>query len=225
MLDERQHLRAHRRIVLALRARPTRRRCPDRDPRAASNRSRTRRRCSGVTRSAHLAKQPGAGQRPAPLQRRGRHAERIGGVFDAEPGEVAQLDDARLLRIDLFEPRQRIVQRRQHQRRVRTRPRARRSSTPGSSRPIVSARRVREPARRGSAASIARRCRRSAARRARACRRRRGAGKPRAPGRSPGASVPDARAACTRRQAGAARRRRSARGRGRAAVVEADRRS
>ena len=65
VVDERQHFVAHDRIVgrFARRSRP--RRSPARSS-AASNRSRTRRRCSGVTRRlAQLAEQPGAGERPA----------------------------------------------------------------------------------------------------------------------------------------------------------------
>ena len=44
----------------------------------------------------------------------GRHAERVGRFVDAVAGEVAQLDDARLLRIQALEPLERFVERGQH---------------------------------------------------------------------------------------------------------------
>ena len=187
---------------------------------AASNRSRTRR-CGGchavvrldvacACRSAQLAEQPGARQRPAPLQRRRRHAERVGGLLDAETGEVAQLDDPRLLGVDLLEPRRAPRRAPAASRPGPRRPRASRTATRGSGRPIASARRARGRARPESAASIARRCRRSGACRSTACRRPRAAGRPRARAPSPAASARAARGACTRRRAGAARRRRAA---------------
>src|SRR5207247_8841508 len=42
-----------------------------------------------------LAEKPRARQCPAPLERRRRNAKRIGGFLDAQPGEIAQLDDLR----------------------------------------------------------------------------------------------------------------------------------
>src|SRR5262249_37596000 len=55
--------------------------------------------------------QPGPGQRPSALERCRRHIERFGGVLDAEAGEKPELDDPRLLGIDLLEAVQRVVER------------------------------------------------------------------------------------------------------------------
>jgi hypothetical protein len=60
------------------------------------------------------AEQPRARERPAALQCRGGHAHHVGGLFDAHAGEIAELDDLRLLGIDFLEPAHRLVERRQH---------------------------------------------------------------------------------------------------------------
>src|ERR1700704_251606 len=84
---------------------------------AASNRSRTRRCWSAVMTdplAAQLAEQPRPRERKSALERGRRHAERIGRFLDAEACEVSQLDDARLLGVELLQPLQRFVERRQH---------------------------------------------------------------------------------------------------------------
>jgi hypothetical protein len=82
---------------------------------ARTRRARSSRR-NGRSRSlvsTQFTKQPRARKRPAPLDRRRRHAERIARFFDAQPGEESQLDDARQLGVDLFETFERFVDRRQ----------------------------------------------------------------------------------------------------------------
>src|SRR2546425_3785224 len=64
--------------------------------------------------AAQLAEQPGPRESKSTLERGRRYAERIGRFLDAEACEVSQLDDARLLGVDLLQPLQRFVERRQH---------------------------------------------------------------------------------------------------------------
>ena len=139
-----------------------------------------------VRRSGELAKQPGARERPSPLERRRRHAERVGRFLDAEAGEdtaarrcapvrdrccsrrVSASSSAGSIASSDVGVRERLGQRDAIERR-----------------PSASARRARGRARPGFGASTAPQSRRSAARRATAFRRRRAAGTPR--GRAPSA--------------------------------------
>ena len=59
--------------------------------------------------SFERALQPGARHRPLALHRGWRDADDLRRFLDGETTEVAQLDDACLLRIDRCKPRQRLV--------------------------------------------------------------------------------------------------------------------
>lgn len=61
--------------------------------------------------SSEFAEQPGTSQREAALQHGGRHVERFHRILDAQADEVAQLDDARLLRIDRLETFECLIER------------------------------------------------------------------------------------------------------------------
>ena len=63
---------------------------------------------------AQLAKQPCARERPSTLEGRGRDSKDRRGFVDAQPDEIAKLDDAGLFGVELFEPHERLVERRQH---------------------------------------------------------------------------------------------------------------
>src|SRR5205085_3262385 len=58
----------------------------------------------------HLAKQPSLRHAPVAFDGDGADAEHLGRLFDREAAEVAQLDDARFLRVNLGQCLQRVVQ-------------------------------------------------------------------------------------------------------------------
>jgi len=63
-----------------------------------------------AARSFHVPQQPQAGGAPFPLHGGGRNAEALGGFLNRKAAEVAQLDDLALLRIELVQLVERMVQ-------------------------------------------------------------------------------------------------------------------
>src|SRR5215207_6612199 len=76
---------------------------------AAWNSSSTRGQSSAVT--PDLPRQPCLRRAPVALDRDDRDAQHLGRLGGREPAEVAELDDARLARVELRQPHERLVQR------------------------------------------------------------------------------------------------------------------
>jgi hypothetical protein len=57
------------------------------------------------------ARKPGSGDRPVPLHRGRRYAERVGSLLDRQAAEEAQLDDASLLGVEPGQLREGTVER------------------------------------------------------------------------------------------------------------------
>src|SRR5687768_7688932 len=90
------------------RAARDRRRAPPAEP---NRRRATARVTSEWQSSLELAAQPHPGDRPLAPDGRRRYAEHLGGFGDAQPGEVAQIDEPGLLRVQQGQTLECVVQR------------------------------------------------------------------------------------------------------------------